>query len=254
MFYLIFPLIFYLLKYIYNYNYNYTNTNYNINDNNNLHLAVICDGNRRYGLKVYKNSKLGHYYGAQQIYKFVRFCKELNIGILTLFLFSNENFNRSENELNNLFKIAYEFFYKFENFCITENIKANLITTTNYEKIPAKYKKVFELLDKLQDNTKNNTGLIINLLCGYSGRDDINQAVIKDQKNIDFKLNLKTNNLKDPDILIRTSGEKRLSNFMLYQIAYTELFFLDKYWPELNKNDIINVLNNFYKRKRRFGK
>ncbi len=227
--------------------------NYLPKDLQEIHLAILCDGNRRFGEKVFRNPLKGYKQGANNVIDCIQWCADLNVHALTLFVFSEENFKRSEEEVKLLFELMEnkmeEMIQKFED----KNIRFKVLTTT--ENLPPIAKNTFKKLYNVEQKCKNHTGMVLQMAIGYSGQRDIEQAALKTLvNNRNFKENLKTAGVKDPDILVRTSGEKRISNFCLYQIAYTELFFVDKKWPEFTKDDLKRILYEYSQRKRRFGK
>ncbi len=217
------------------------------------HVAFIMDGNGRWGKKRNRGRNFGHLNGVQTVKKIVKSSIKLKIPIMTFYVFSTENWKRPQSEINFLFKLIINYFNKELNNVISNGIKINIIGKTN--KLPLKIRSNLKKVIKL---TKTNKKIIVNLAINYGSKDEIVNAIekIKRKKNINVKLlsnNLYTFNMPDPDILIRTGGHKRLSNFMLWQLAYAEIYFLDKLWPDFNEKDLKKIINHFKKVKRNFG-
>jgi undecaprenyl diphosphate synthase len=219
------------------------------------HIAIIMDGNGRWGLKKYNDRNKGHYFGLQNINKVIKNCITLDIKYLTLYTFSTENWNRPKKEIDYLFYLFKYFYKKKIKELIKSNIKIKFIG--DLKKIPQDLKKIIK---KIQKETKNNSKITVLFAFNYGARSEIINSfkkIYKSKKNeITEKLisdNLYTQNIPDPDILIRTGGEKRLSNFLLWQLSYAEIFFLDKNWPDFNYLDLKKIVTIFSKIKRRFG-
>ena len=219
------------------------------------HIAIIMDGNGRWGLKKYNDRNKGHYYGLQNINKVIEHCVNLKIKYLTLYTFSTENWNRPKKEINYLFYLFKYFYKKNFNKLINNNIRIKFIG--DLKNIP-KHLKI--IIKNIQDKTKINTAITVVMAFNYGAKSELINAfksILKIKKNkINEKLisnNLYTKNIPDPDILIRTGGNKRLSNFLLWQLSYTELFFVEKNWPDFNFVDLKNIVNTFSKIKRKFG-
>ena len=218
------------------------------------HVAFIMDGNGRWGKKRNKGRNYGHMQGVKTVQKIVKSSLKLKIPVITFYVFSTENWKRPKAEINFLFKLIVNYFNK-EIKNVTENgIKINIIGKIN--KLPSKIKNS---LKKAIISTQKNRKIIVNLAINYGAKDEIVQSLktikkankIINEKNI--KQNLYTKNLLDPDILIRTGGHKRLSNFMLWQLAYAEIYFLEKLWPDFNHSDFAKILKDYIKTKRNFG-
>ena len=217
------------------------------------HVAFIMDGNGRWGLKHKKNRNLGHLEGVNTVKKIVDASIKLNIPIVTFYVFSSENWNRPAREIKYLFKLIYQYFKSELKNIVKNNIKINILGRN--KKLPTKIKQILNKITKL---TKNNKKIIVNLAINYGSKNEIIDSLKKIKLN---KLNINENSINKflytslpfPDILIRTGGHKRLSNFMLWQLAYAELFFLEKLWPDFNKNDLKTILKKYYKIKRNFG-
>ncbi len=215
------------------------------------HVAFIMDGNGRWGKKRGKGRNYGHLRGVETVKKIVKNSIKLNIPIVTFYVFSSENWKRPKKEINFLFKLIKNYFIREIKNIIKQGIKINILGDLN--KLPNNIKKS---LKETSIKTKKNKKIIVNLAINYGSKSEIINALKKIRNNINIKnleKNLYTGRLPNPDILIRTGGHKRLSNFMLWQLAYAELFFLDKLWPDFNKNDLIKIIKKFKLVKRNFG-
>ena len=214
------------------------------------HIAFIMDGNGRWGKKKGKGRNFGHLKGVETVKKIVKSSIQLNIPILTLYVFSSENWKRPKKEINFLFKLIKSYFSKEIKNIMDQGIRINILGDLN--KLSFDIKKT---LKKTIFLTKNNKKIIVNLAINYGAKNEILNAFKKTKKiNIkNFEKNLYTKKMPNPDILIRTGGHQRLSNFMLWQLAYSELFFLKKLWPDFNSNDLIKIIKNYKKSKRNFG-
>ncbi|BDB51868.1 isoprenyl transferase [Flavobacterium ammonificans] len=236
----------------------------NLIDKNNLpkHLAIIMDGNGRWAKKHGLFRTLGHESGTKSVKKIIEACSNLGIENLTLYAFSTENWNRPKIEVEALMKVLVNSLIKELPTLEKNNIKLNAIG--NLEKLPVKAQK--ELQDVI-NKTAGNTKLVLTLALSYGSREELVNAV----KNISDKVknniisvdkiddsvineHLYTQNLPDVDLLIRTSGEHRISNFLLWQIAYAELYFTDILWPDFKESDLYEAILSYQKRERRFGK
>jgi len=217
------------------------------------HVAFIMDGNGRWGKKRGKGRNFGHLNGVKTVKKIVETSLRLKISIVTFYVFSTENWKRPKSEINFLFRLIVNYFKKELNNVISNGIKINIIGKING--LPLNIKTVLKNIINL---TSKNKKIIVNLAINYGSKHEITDAFkkINNKKKITIKnveKNLYTKNLPDPDILIRTGGHKRLSNFMLWQLAYSEIFFLDKLWPDFNQNDLKKIVRSFKKVKRNFG-
>ena len=217
------------------------------------HIAFIMDGNGRWGLKKKNSRNYGHLAGVKTVQEIIEASILFNIPIISFYIFSTENWKRPKSEINYLFNLINIYFKKEINNIIKNKIK--IITSGRVKKLPVKIRQVLKIAS---DRTKNNQKIIINLAINYGSRNEIVDAVKKinyySQKITEKKINENLySNLKSPDILVRTGGQKRLSNFMLWQVAYAEIFFLDKLWPDFTKNDLKKIINKFHKIKRNFG-
>jgi undecaprenyl diphosphate synthase len=218
------------------------------------HVAIIMDGNGRWGLK-YKNSRnAGHKAGLNTVEKIIKETVDQKIKFLTLYAFSTENWKRPKKEIKYLFDLLENFLVNRIEDLNKRNIKLKIIGTKNFS---ANLNKLLILAEK---KTYKNTKLQINLALNYGSKHELINAIkllIKKKEKINEKnliKNLLTNNIPDPDLLIRTGDTKRLSNFLLWQLAYSEIFFEKKLWPEFNKTDYIKIIKKFKKIKRNFGK
>ncbi len=221
------------------------------------HIAIIMDGNGRWGLKKYKDRNKGHYFGLQNINKIIKDCIKINIKYLTLYTFSTENWNRPKKEIDYLFFLFKYFYKKNFNKLNKNNIKIKFIG--NLKNIPKDLKVIIK---KIQDKTKNNDAITVIFAFNYGAKSELVNAfknIIKNKNKVNkinedlINNNLYTKNIPDPDILIRTGGEKRLSNFLLWQLSYAELFFINKNWPDFNFFDLKKIINTFRVTKRKFG-
>jgi undecaprenyl diphosphate synthase len=217
------------------------------------HVAFIMDGNGRWGLKKKKNRNYGHLQGVKTVQKIVEASIHFKIPIISFYVFSSENWKRPKTEVNYLFNLIKIYFKKEINSIIKNKIRINIIGRLN--NLPKDIKKT---LINTTRKTKKNKKLIVNLAINYGSKNEIIDSIKKlnhnskiiNEKNIEKNLYL---NLPFPDILVRTGGYKRLSNYMLWQLAYTEIFFLDKLWPDFSKNDLSKIIKKFHKIKRNFG-
>ena len=217
------------------------------------HVAIIMDGNGRWGLKHYNSRNKGHRAGLNTIEKIIKISIKKNIPYLTLFAFSTENWKRPSSEINYLFKLLEVFLKKKLNHFNKNKIKLKII---GEKKFPL---KINDLLNKSEKITKDNSLLQINLALNYGSRNEIVKAIkslYKNKKKINEKnisQSLYTKNVPDPDILIRTGNTNRLSNFLLWQLSYSEIFFSKKYWPDFSEEDFIKIIKKYKKIKRNYG-
>ena len=215
------------------------------------HVAFIMDGNGRWGKKKRKGRNFGHLKGVETVKKVVKNSIKFKIPIISFYVFSSENWKRPQHEKNFLFKLIKNYFLEELENIIREGIKINIIG--EIKKFSTDLKVILKKTEKL---TKKNKKIIVNLAINYGSKNEIIQALKKTKKNINiknFERNLYTKNMPNPDILIRTGGYKRLSNFMLWQLAYSELYFLNKFWPEFNSRDLRKIINNYKRIKRNYG-
>lgn len=225
------------------------------------HIAIIMDGNGRWAKKRFLPRSAGHKEGIERVKEIVKSSGDLGIKYLTLYAFSTENWSRPKDEVDTLMKLLVEYLKKELETLHKSNVKINVLG--DLERLPELPKK--EVHNAIQ-KTINNNKLILNIALNYGGRNEIIKAVkkvIKDVHNgtlgVDsineelFKNYLYTKDQPDPDLLIRPSGEQRISNFLLYQIAYTEFVFTDIFWPDFTKEYLYKAIIEFQNRKRRFG-
>ena len=218
------------------------------------HIAIIMDGNGRWGENKNKNRNFGHREGLKVVEKIVYKSIEKKIPFLTLFTFSTENWKRPKKEINFLFNLLKKFLDTKIQKLNNDNICIKFIGNKN--KLKNDLLKKIRYCEKL---TRFNNKIFVNIALNYGSKEEIiNTAKILNKKKIsfteiNFKKNLYTKNIPDPDILIRTGNTHRLSNFLLWQLAYTEIFFVKKLWPDFNVRDFNNILNSFKKTRRNFG-
>ena len=215
------------------------------------HIAFIMDGNGRWGKKKGKGRNFGHLKGVETVKKIVKASIKLKIPIITFYVFSSENWKRPKNEKSYLFKLIQNYFSKEIKRIINQGIKINILGDT--KKFSSGLKQTLKKSSRL---TKKNKKIIVNLAINYGSKTEIIESIkkIKNKINIkNFEKNLYTKNLPNPDILIRTGGYQRLSNFLLWQLAYSELFFLKKLWPDFNSNDLLRIIKKYKNIKRNYG-
>ena len=219
------------------------------------HVAIIMDGNGRWGLKKKGSRNYGHLKGLTTVENVIKSSINKQIQYLTLYTFSTENWKRPEKEINFLFDLIRKYIKKNLNKIIKQGIKVNVIGVE--KKLPSDIIKNIKIIKK---KTLNNKKITINLALNYGSKEEIISAckkfLLTKNKKLDvnnFQDMLYTKNIPDPDILIRTGGTRRLSNFLLWQLAYSELFFVDKMWPEFNDTDYSNIIKKFKQTKRNFG-
>ena len=218
------------------------------------HVAIIMDGNGRWGIKHRKSRNAGHRAGLNTVDLIINQCIHHKIGVLTLYTFSSENWKRPKTEITFLFKLLENFLRKKINEITEKNIKLKFIGELN--KLPIKLQKLIKQSEK---KTINKKSLQVNIALNYGSKIEIINAIKAinktndkiDEKN--FSKYLQTKNIPDPEILIRTGNTKRLSNFLLWQLAYAEIFFEKKLWPDFNEIDYIRIIKKFKKIKRNFG-
>lgn len=226
------------------------------------HIAIILDGNRRYAKKLGLQPWKGHEFGIKKLERLLGWCRELGIKELTLYSFSTENFKRAEKEKGFLFNI---FKKEFNNMKYRKDIFKNQIRINVIGRIGMFPKGMRKSMLDVMEKTRKHSKFIVNFAMAYGGRQEITDAVRDIARNVEkgriktneINENLVANNLylkSEPDIVIRTGGEKRISNFLLWQSSYAELFFIKKLWPEFTKKDLISIIKEFSERERRFGK
>jgi len=218
------------------------------------HLAIIMDGNGRWAKEQGLNRTVGHEQGAKVVREITKHCSKLGIKYLTLYAFSTENWTRPKLEIEFLMKLLERYFKSELEVYLENNVRFKAIG--DIEKFSPKLQKV--ILDT-EKKTKKCTGLTQVLALNYGSRDEITRAVKKlSEQNLqineqNINANLDTAGIPDVDLLIRTSGELRVSNYLLWQIAYAEMFFTGTYWPEFSTNELDDIISDFNKRERRFG-
>ncbi len=225
------------------------------------HIAIIMDGNRRWAKEKGIDTKLGHKAGAETLEKIAAFGNEIGLKYLTVYAFSTENWKRTKEEIGALMLLLQNYLDKFLNRESLRNIRIRVMGNINELD-----KGLKDSINRLVEKSKNNTGLTLNIAFNYGGRNEIVRAtkqiatmVKNDEIKIDdineemFSNNLYTKGEPEPDLLIRTGGEVRVSNFLLWQLAYTEFLFVEKYWPDFDKEDLLNAINIFEQRNRKFG-
>ena len=220
------------------------------------HVAIIMDGNGRWGLKRNKTRNYGHFKGLNSVELVIKESIKRKIPYLTLYTFSTENWQRPKSEINFLFDLIRQSLKKNLKKIIKQDIKINIIGKK--ANLPRDIIKIINLVEK---KTLNNKRIVLNLALNYGSKEEILnacQVLVKGKsKNMTierFEQNLYTKNIPDPDLMIRTGGNKRLSNFLLWQLAYSEIFFINKLWPEFDEKDYDKIIKKFYRIKRNFGK
>lgn len=230
-------------------------------DNLPKHIAIIMDGNRRWAKNKGLPVSLGHKEGAKTLEKIVRYANKIGIKHITVYAFSTENWKRTEEEVSTLMGLFQSYLDDYSKRADSENIKVKIIGSK-----AGLSEKMKDSIEKCMERTKNNTGITFNIALNYGGRDEIINAVkniaqkVKENEiqveDIDEKIisdNLYTSEQPDPDLLIRTSGEIRLSNFLPWQLVYTEFLFIEKNWPDFNEKDLDKAIELYQKRNRKFG-
>ena len=218
------------------------------------HVAIIMDGNGRWGLKHKNSRNAGHKAGLNTVERIIKQSIKNKIKFLTLFAFSTENWKRPKKEINYLFNLLENFLINKIDDLHEQNIKLKIIGTKNFSK------KLNLLLNLAEKKTSKNSKIQINLALNYGAKFELISAIKKLQKNKN-KINEKniekflyTKNIPDPDLMIRTGNTKRLSNFLLWQLAYSEIFFEKKMWPDFNDKDYLKIIKEYKNLKRNFGK
>lgn len=225
------------------------------------HIAIIMDGNRRWAKQRGKIASFGHKEGAKTLEKIVRYANKIGIEHITVYAFSTENWKRSEEEVGALMMLFQSYLDDYAKRADSENIKVKIIGDTK-----ALSEKMQNSIKKCMERTENNTGITFNIALNYGGRDELIHAikqVAQDVKNGKINVeditekvisnNLYTKGQPDPDLLIRTSGELRLSNFLPWQLVYSEFLFVDKNWPDFEEKDLDEAIIEYQKRTRKFG-
>ncbi len=232
-------------------------------DYNNLpaHIGIIMDGNGRWAKKRGLPRSAGHSAGADTLKKIVTECNKMGIKYITVYAFSTENWKRPKEEVDYLMNLLLSYLRDAEKTLAGENVVIKAIGSRKELS-----EEIQEQIIKTEEFTMNNTGIIMNIAVNYGSREEITTAVKEIAKNVSegkvaceditsqmISDSLYTKNQPDPDLIIRTSGEERISNFLLWQLAYSELWFTNKLWPDFNKNDLLDAIYDFQNRGRRFG-
>ena len=225
------------------------------------HIAIIMDGNRRWAKAQGKPVSFGHKEGAKTLEKIVRYANKIGLEYITVYAFSTENWKRAEEEVKALMMLLQNYLDEYSKRADTENIKVKILGD-----ITALSEGMQKSITKCMDRTKDNTGVTFNIALNYGGRDEIIKAIkqialevknetldIEDITEETISNSLYTKGQPDPDVLIRTSGELRLSNFLPWQLVYSEFLFIDKNWPEFTEEDLNNAIVEYQKRTRKFG-
>ena len=225
------------------------------------HIAIIMDGNRRWAKAKGKPSGFGHKEGAKVLEKIVRYANKIGIEHITVYAFSTENWKRAEEEVSTLMALFQSYLDDYSKRADSENIKVKIIGNRK-----GLSDKMVSSIEKCMERTKNNTGIVFNIALNYGGREEllnVTYKIAEDVKNgklqpeeiteKDIEKYLYTAGQPDPDLLIRTSGEKRLSNFLPWQLSYSEFLFIDKNWPDFTEEDLNYAIEEYQKRTRKFG-
>lgn len=220
------------------------------------HVAIIMDGNGRWAKDRGRPRIWGHVRGANRVSGIVSAASELGLSSLTLYTFSTENWSRPKEEINSLFKLLRKFLAKEKKNLEKNNIKFDVIG--NYAVLE---NGVVDIIDEIKESTKNNTGLNLSLAINYGGRTEIVDAVndflqesqINEITEEDISKHMYNRNLSEVDLIIRTAGERRVSNFLLWQLSYAEFYFSDIKWPDFQQDDFVDIIYEVDQRERRFG-
>ena len=226
-----------------------------------VHIAIIMDGNRRWAKEKDLETKQGHKEGAENLKRIAKYANEIGIKYLTVYAFSTENWKRTEEEVGALMFLLKWYLNDLLNSSDLDNVKINVLGD-----ITRLDPGIQKLILKLEDKTKDYTGLKLNIAFNYGGRDEITRAVksiatsvknneisVEDINEDLISNNIYTAGMPDPDLLIRPGGEKRISNFLPWQLSYTEFIFTDKYWPDFNRDDLDEAILEYESRNRTFG-
>ena len=225
------------------------------------HIAIIMDGNRRWARKQGKNASYGHKEGAKTLERIVRYANKIGLGYITVYAFSTENWKRAEDEVKALMMLLQNYLDDYSKRADTENIRVKILGDIS-ALAPGMQKSIYNCMER----TKDNTGVTFNIALNYGGRDELVKAIkniaqevkegkidIQDISEEMVSNNLYTKGEPDPDLLIRTSGELRLSNFLPWQLVYSEFLFIEKNWPDFTEEDLDNAIVEYEKRTRKFG-
>lgn len=225
------------------------------------HIAIIMDGNRRWAKQKKLDVRLGHKKGAETLENIVKYCNKIGIKYLTVYAFSTENWKRSKEEVGALMLLLQNYLEDFAKRADTENIRIKMLG--NREGLSS---GILKSIDNAIERTKNNTGITFNVAFNYGGRDEIVKSVRKIAEDIKqnkigidditedlISNNLYTSGIPDPDLMIRTSGEIRTSNFLPWQLVYSEFYFTEKLWPDFTEKDLDEAIEEYNRRNRNFG-
>lgn len=225
------------------------------------HIAIIMDGNRRWAKAKGVPVSYGHKEGAKTLEKIVRYANKIGLEYITVYAFSTENWKRAEDEVKSLMMLLQNYLDEYSKRADTENIRVKILGDISALSIGMQ-----KSIEKCMERTKNNTGVTFNIALNYGGRDELIKATKKiasQVKNNEIQIediteelisnNLYTKGEPEPDLLIRTSGEQRLSNFLPWQLVYTEFLFVDKLWPDFKEEDLNDAIIEYQKRTRKFG-
>ena len=230
-------------------------------ENNLEHIAIILDGNRSWAKSKGMPATEGHKYGAKVLENISKYANTIGVKYLTVYAFSTENWNRSKEEVTLLMSLFESYLDNYSKEALKENIKVNIIGSRE-----GLSKKLIQRINKCELMTKDCTGLNINIALNYGSREELTHAIkniaadvikgkigIEDITQETISKALYTSHMPDPDLVIRTSGQKRLSNFLMWQLAYSEFLFLDKHWPDFTEQDFDAAIEVFNKRNRKYG-
>lgn len=225
------------------------------------HIAIIMDGNRRWARTQGKPASFGHKAGAKTLENIVRYANKIGLKYITVYAFSTENWKRAKEEVSTLMALFQSYLDDYSKRADSENIKVKIIG--NRKGLSA---KMISSIEKCMERTKNNTGIVFNIALNYGGREellnvthqiaeDVKKGILQPEEitEKDIEKYLYTKGQPDPDLLIRTSGEKRLSNFLPWQLSYSEFLFIDKNWPDFTEEDLNYAIEEYQKRTRKFG-
>lgn len=225
------------------------------------HIAIIMDGNRRWAKEHNVPIQMGHKEGAKTIEKIVKYANQIGLKYITVYAFSTENWKRSQEEVSWLMQLLQNYLDEYSKRADTQNIKIRVLGDMS-----ALSQGLQNSIADAIERTKNNTGTSFNIALNYGGRDEIVKATQKIAKQVQegtlsiedineevLSNNMYTYDMPDPDLMIRTSGELRTSGFLMWQLAYTEFLFVDKYWPDFTEKDLDDAIEAYGKRKRKFG-
>jgi undecaprenyl diphosphate synthase len=226
-----------------------------------VHIAIIMDGNGRWAKRRGLSRSLGHREGANALRKVTEYCNDLGIKYLTVYAFSTENWKRPKNEVDKLMELLLEYLKNADKDLAGKNVRIKVIGDKS-----GLSQDIQKQIDRVEKNTQSNTGLVLNIALNYGSRNEILhtvKSIIKDCKDgklalesVDeqlFSKRLYTDGIPDPDLLIRPSGEQRISNFLLWQLAYTELWYSNILWPDFRKKHLLEAIKDYQNRNRRFG-